>query len=104
MLAAAVRPVLAAGLTAVLVAFAAVLSIYVVVDAVAGLVTVDRALTHLPVLAGAVLGWLVWRRYRPQGGRPDQTALAEPGEIVLPQNATRGRRRGHLRPSDGSAA
>lgn len=104
MLAAAIRPVFAAGLTAVLVAFVAVLSVYVVGDAITGRVTAARALTHLPVAAAAVLGWLVWRCHRPQGSHPDHSALAEPGEIVLPQNATRGRRRGHLRPSDGSAA
>lgn len=104
MVAAALRPVFAAGLTAVLVAFVVVLSVYVVGDAVTGRVTVDRALTHVPVVAAAVLGWLVWRWHRPGGSHPGQSALAEPGEIVLPQNATRGRRRGHLRPSDGSAA
>jgi predicted anti-sigma-YlaC factor YlaD len=104
MVAAALRPVFAAGLTAVLVAFVVVLSVYVVGDAVTGRVTVDRALTHVPVVAAAVLGWLVWRWHRPGGSHPGESALAEPGEIVLPQNATRGRRRGHLRPSDGSAA
>lgn len=104
MMAAAVRPPVAGGLMWVLGAFAAVLSVYVVGDAVAGRVTADRVLTHLPVLVGAVLAWLVWRPGHPDGRRPDHTALAQDEEIVLPQNASRGRRRGHLRPSDGSAA
>jgi predicted anti-sigma-YlaC factor YlaD len=81
-----------------------VLSVYVVGDAVAGRVTADRVLTHLPVLVGAVLAWLVWRSGHPDVRRPDHTALTQDEEIVLPQNAARGRRRGHLRPSDGSAA
>jgi len=104
MVAAAVRPPVAGGLMWVLGAFAAVLSVYVVGDAVAGRVTADRVLTHLPVVVGAVLAWLVWRPGHPDGRRPDHTALAQDEEIVLPQNASRGRRRGHLRPSDGSAA
>jgi predicted anti-sigma-YlaC factor YlaD len=104
MVAAAVRPPVAGGLMWVLGAFAAVLSLYVVGDAVAGRVTADRVLTHLPVLVGAVLAWLVWRSGHPDGRRPDHTALRQDEEIVLPQNASRGRRRGHLRPSDGSAA
>lgn len=104
MVAAAVRPPVAGGLMWVLGAFAAVLSVYVVSDAVAGRVTADRILTHLPVLVGAVLAWLVWRPAQPDGRRPDHTAATGDDEIVLPNNASRGRRRGHLRPSDGSAA
>ena len=30
--------------------------------------------------------------------------MAVPDDIVLPENASRGRRRGHLRSTDGSAA
>ena len=102
MVVAAVRPTVAGGLACVLAAFAAVLAVYVGVDAAAGRVTVDRALTHLPVLAGAALAWLVWRTDRPDRHSPDRTAV--PDEIVLPQNASRGRRRSHLRPTDDSAA
>ncbi len=104
MVAAAIRPLVAAGLMWVLGTFTAVLSFYVISDTVAGRVTADRVLTHLPLLAGAVLAWLVWRSVRPGGQHPDRTLAADSDEIVLPQNATRGRRRGHLRPSDGSAA
>jgi predicted anti-sigma-YlaC factor YlaD len=102
MVVAAVRPTIAGGLAWVLAAFAAVLAVYVGVDAAAGRVTVDRALTHVPVLVGAALAWLVWRTDRPERHSPERTAV--PDEIVLPQNASRGRRRSHLRPTDDSAA
>ena len=104
MLAAAVRPVVAGGLTWVLGAFAAFLVIYEITDSDAGHVTIDRPLTHLPVLAGAVLALLVWRRDHGQATLPDPTTVAVTDEIVLPDNASRGRRRGHLRSTDGSAA
>lgn len=105
MLAAAVRPVMAGGLTWVLGTFAAFLVVYEVVDADRGRVTFDRPLTHLPVVAGAVLALLVWRRDWAGGGRhPGPTAAVPTEDVVLPENASRGRRRGHLRSADGSAA
>jgi len=110
MLMAALRPVMAGGLMWVLATFAAFLLLYEVIDTDEGRVTFDRPLTHLPVVVGAVLAFLVWRRDR-QGDepRPDRTSVVVPGdilsaEIVLPENASRGRRRGHLRSADGSAA
>jgi predicted anti-sigma-YlaC factor YlaD len=102
MVVAALRPALAAGLTWVLGAFVAALAVYVVIDAIAGQVTLDRALTHLPVLAGVALAWLVWRHDRPDRDSPDRTAVADSDEIVLPPNASRGRRRSHLRPTDAA--
>ena len=104
MIAAAVRPVVAGGLTWVLGAFAAFLMLYEITDTEAGRVTIDRPLTHLPVVVGAVLALLVWRRDQRQGTHPDPTAAAATDDIVLPDNASRGRRRGHLRSTDGSAA
>lgn len=112
MVAAAFRPSVAGGLTWVLAAFAGVLSVYVVTDAIAGRVTLDRVLTHLPVLAGVALAWLLCRQFGRGGRSPDRHEAAQSdglpdqisGEIVLPQNASPGRRRSHLRPSDGSAA
>jgi predicted anti-sigma-YlaC factor YlaD len=120
MLAAAFRPVMAGGLLWVLATFAGLLLLYEVIDVGEGRVTLDRSLTHLPVVVGALLAYLVWRRDRQDGGdQPDQTAgvgsagVGSAGtrsddivsaEIVLPDNASRGRRRGHLRPADGSAA
>lgn len=104
MLAAAFRPVMAGGLMWVLASFAAFLFLYEVIDTDAERVTIDRSLTHLPVLVGAVLALLVWRQDRGSGNRPDGTAAVDCDDIVLPENASRGRRRGHLRSTDGSAA
>ncbi|MBJ7462188.1 MAG: zf-HC2 domain-containing protein [Mycolicibacterium sp.] len=102
MLVAARWPVAAAGLGGVLSVFAAVLTVYVIVDAVTGEVTLTRALTHIPVLVGACLALAVWRRT--STGPPTPEHSHRDAEIVLPQNASRGRRRGHLWPTDGSAA
>ena len=104
MLATAIRPFAAAGLAGVLGTFAAVLCVYVIRDAAAGSVTTDRILSHLPIVAGAVLAFLVWRQDRPGDPRPHSDELTDSTEIVLPENASRGRRRGHLHPTDGSAA
>ena len=77
MLAAAVRPAAAAGLAWVLAVFAAVLSVYVVRDAAVGAVTLDRVLTHLPVVIGAALAFVVWRSdYRRGPGGDDDVAAA----------------------------
>jgi len=104
MVAAAFRPAAAGGLTWVLAAFTTVLSVYVVNDAIAGRVSLDRILTHLPVLAAAALAWLVCRQAGLGGRSPDRGAAPGSDEIVLPPNASPGRRRSHLRSSDGSAA
>jgi predicted anti-sigma-YlaC factor YlaD len=101
MVGAATWPTVAAGLAGVLGVFAGVLTAYVIADAMSGEVTAMRVLTHLPVVLGAVLAFLVWRSTI--GPRTEAAAEPEP-EIVLPGNASRGRRRGHLWPTDGSAA
>ena len=99
---AALRPALAAGLAAVLSAFAVVLAGYVVADALAGAVTPERVMSHLPILLGAVFAALVWRRETLSPPSPDHAQRQL--EIDLPPNASHGRRRGHLWPTDGSAA
>ncbi len=105
MLAAAIRPVVAGGLTWVLATFTAFLLLYEVIDTDEGRVTFDRPLTHLPVLAGAVLALIVWRRDRAgDGDDPVGSAAIASEDITLPENASRGRRRAHLRATDGSAA
>ena len=102
MIGAAVWPDAAAGLASVLAVFAGVLTAYVVADATAGAVTATRIATHVPIVLGAVLATLVWRgAMRP---RPAPRAAEHQPDIVLPRNASRGRRRGHLWPTDGSAA
>jgi predicted anti-sigma-YlaC factor YlaD len=102
MVGAALWPSAAAGLAGVLTVFVGVLTVYVIVDALSGAVTTTRMLTHLPVVTGAVLAIMV-RRSTPTPRPGPQETAAEP-DIVLPQNASRGRRRGHLWPTDGSAA
>ncbi|SBS71360.1 conserved membrane hypothetical protein [uncultured Mycobacterium sp.] len=104
MVASAARPAAAAGLAGVLSVFTAILTAYVVSDAVAGAVSLDRILSHLPVLAGTVLALLVWRNARTSGPEPRSDAAPVTADVVLPDNASRGRRRGHLYPTDGSAA
>jgi predicted anti-sigma-YlaC factor YlaD len=104
MVVAAARPGAAAGLAGVLSVFTAILTAYVVSDAVSGAVSLDRILSHLPVLAGTVLALLVWRNARPSGPTPRSDAAPVTADVVLPGNASRGRRRGHLYPTDGSAA
>lgn len=100
MVVAALWPAAAAGLAGVLTVFVGVLAVYVVADALSGAVTLTRIGTHIPVLLGAVLATLVWRR---DTAPPPDGVTSEP-DIVLPPNASRGRRRGHLWPTDGSAA
>jgi len=112
---AALRTRAAAGLAGVLVVFTAVLTGYVIADTVEGVVTPLRVISHVPVVAGTVLALLVWRRERsphPET-RADSAAGSERAaavdtdyvdDITLPHNASRGRRRGHLWPTDGSAA
>lgn len=102
MVVAAVRPGAAAGLAGVLSVFTGVLAVYVTADAISGAVTVSRMLSHLPVVLGAVLAVLVWRLGASPAPAPG-AAQHEP-EIMLPHNASRGRQRGHLWPTDGSAA
>lgn len=105
MLVAAAKPVMAGGLTWVLAIFVAFLLLYEVIDTDEGLVTLDRPLTHLPVVLGAVLALLVWREDRGGGGHhPERSATTVSDDIVLPENASRGRKRGHLSSADGSAA
>lgn len=106
MVVAALRPAAAAGLAGVLAVFTVVLIGYVIADSLSGAVTPVRVLSHLPVVLGTALALLVWRRDgRPPGPAPQDAAETEPPvDIVLPPNASRGRRRGHLWPTDGSAA
>lgn len=104
MIVAASRPVAASGLAAVLVVFTLVLAGFVISDAMAGAVTLLRILSHLPVLVGTLLALLVWRGARPTEPESRFDAAPATEDIVLPDNATRGRRRGHLHPTDGSAA
>jgi predicted anti-sigma-YlaC factor YlaD len=108
MVAAGIRPAAALGLAGVLATFACVLVGYAVVDVAAGDVTVARLLTHVPVLLGGVLAVLVWRRSarpapNPLGEQSRHSRQPDDEQIILPPNASRGKRRGHLWPTDGAA-
>ena len=104
MLVAAARPAAAMGLAIVGGVFTLVLTGYVVVDGLTGAGGAVRMLSHLPALAGVVLTVLVWRRHTLEPPRPDRDAAPTLDDITLPDNASRGRRRGHLWPTDGNAA
>lgn len=103
MVVAALRPAAAAGLAAVLAVFSVVLTGFAVGDLVSGAVGVSRLLTHLPVLVGTALALLVWRVTSPNEPTPRSSGVREPDDLALPENAARGRRRGHLYPTDGAA-
>lgn len=103
MIGAAVWPSAVAGLAGVLSVFVSVLTAYVIADAMSGAVTATRVLTDLPVVLGAVLAILVWR-HTTTNPQPEPRITEFEPELVLPDNASRGRRRGHLWPTDGSAA
>nr|WP_162899314.1 zf-HC2 domain-containing protein [Mycobacterium shigaense] len=102
MVGAALWPGAAAGLAGVLTVFVGVLTGYVIVDELSGNVTIVRLLTHVPVAVGAAMAVLVWRRH--PTSRPTSDGIENEPDIVLPHNASRGRRRGHLWPTDGSTA
>jgi RNA polymerase sigma-70 factor (ECF subfamily) len=98
-------PAAATGVLSVLGVFVAALAWYVVDDAIAGRVTEVRVLSHLPVVLGTVLVAAVLRTARKDRGTPPAARLeGDDEDIVLPDNASRGRRRGHLRSSTDSAA
>lgn len=102
MIASAVRPSVALGLGWVLGVYTAILASYVVGDVASGAVSVGHVLSHLPIVVGTVLAVLIWRR-RPSGDREPRPDVFD-ARIVPPTHAVRGRRRGHLHPTDGSAA
>lgn len=102
LLAAALRPALAAGIAVFGVVLTMLLTGYVIADGVTGAVGIGRVTSHLPALLGTVLALLVWRADASRGPGGTQ-ARVEVDEITLPDNASRGRRRGHLWPTDGAA-
>jgi predicted anti-sigma-YlaC factor YlaD len=104
MVVAALRPAAASGLASVLAVFSLILAGFVIGDLASGAVTVVRILSHLPVVVGTALALLVWRTTRPTKPGPRSSAVPASEDVVLPANAARGRRRGHLHPTDGSAA
>lgn len=102
LLAAALRPVLAPGVAVLGVVLTVLLTGYVIADGVIGAVGVERMASHLPALLGTLLALLVWWTSASSGPGGTQGRV-EVDEITLPDNASRGRRRGHLWPTDGAA-
>ena len=99
----AIWPRAALGVAVVLGVYVIALTGFVIDDAVTGQVTVARIASHGPAVVGLVLVALV---YLGRAGL-ERSALGRASgdqDIVLPAGASRGRRRGHVRPVDDSAA
>lgn len=104
LIAAAVRPVFAPGAASAAGVYALVLAYYVALDSMNGHVTATRVATHLPVLLGALLAFLLWRRTRP-GRRRGDAPTAQPTITAAPHtDPLSERRRRKLGAPDNSAA
>ncbi|HET7741630.1 MAG TPA: DUF2275 domain-containing protein [Mycobacterium sp.] len=104
LIAAAARPVLAAGIACVAGLYALLLAVYVTADWVSGHVTAARAASHLPVLAGAVIAFALWRHTSQSGRRASRESASAPvQEVVTPESLSERRRR-KPRASNDSAA
>ncbi|WP_422749901.1 zf-HC2 domain-containing protein [Mycobacterium sp. WMMD1722] len=78
LIAAAVRPVFAPGAVSAAGVYALVLAYYVAMDSMNGHVTAARVASHLPVLLGAALAFLLWRRTSPGRRRGDAPTASPP--------------------------
>lgn len=103
MVVAAVWPRAALGVAVVLAVFVAVLVAYVIGDVWTAQVTAARVASHGPAVVGLVLVLLVYLDGA-GGRRPAVVRRAGEQDVVLPVGARRGQRRGHLRPTNDSAA
>jgi RNA polymerase sigma-70 factor, ECF subfamily len=100
MIAAGIWTGAAVGVAAIAGTYFLALVYYVSIDAWNGQVTAARIASHIPVLAGLVFALLVARdRSGAHGSRSND---AEPVSPAQPPAASRGRRRGHLRPTNRS--
>ncbi|MCV7426703.1 zf-HC2 domain-containing protein [Mycobacterium montefiorense] len=98
---AALRPRAVLRLAGVLTVFVTVLTVGVVIATEPGTLKGVIMVTHLPVVIGTVLAISLWRKSSRSRSAPDAVGELD---IVLPENASHGHRRGHLFPTDGSAA
>jgi RNA polymerase sigma-70 factor, ECF subfamily len=103
MVVASIWPRAALGVGAVLGVFVTVLVGYVIGDAWIGQVTAIRIASHAPAILGLALVLLVCRD-EVGGRRLARATRVGDQDIILPAGANRGRRRGHVRPVDHSAA
>lgn len=102
MVAAAIWPGTAPGVATVLGVFTVALVGYLLSDAWAGQLTAARV-ASLPAVVGLLLLLLLLGE-RIAGRRRAGAGTVRDQDIALPAGASRGRRRGHLRPTDHSAA
>ncbi|WP_283312349.1 zf-HC2 domain-containing protein [Rhodococcus sp. IEGM 1354] len=104
-LVAAARPRATTGLLPVLVAFTAILGIFVVADIMAGQVTVARVSTHAIIAVGVLVTTMVHRAQRRSDTPPPvRSAVARHEDEQRPSGFGRGRGYGHLRDASGPAA
>ncbi len=103
LVAAAVRPVLAAGVAAVAAVYALGLVYYVAADALTGHVTPGRAASHLPVIAAAMLAFAVGRATRAAVPRTESQRSVD-SKVDSIDALSQRRRSKDLRASDDSAA
>ncbi|KAA1248689.1 RNA polymerase sigma factor SigC [Mycobacterium simiae] len=90
----------AVGVAAITGGYGLALVAYVTVDAWHGEVTAARIASHVPVLAGMVFALLVARDRR--GARTSRATGADAASPAWPEAVSRGRRRRHPRPINGS--
>lgn len=103
LVAAAVRPSLAAGVACVAAVYAIGLVYYVAVDALTGSVTPGRAASHLPVIAGAMLAFTVGHATRAASPKTE-SRQPENGKAGPIDALSQRRRNRDTRASDNSAA
>jgi RNA polymerase sigma-70 factor, ECF subfamily len=101
MIAAGVWPAMATGVAAISGAYSLALMGYVTADALDGQVTATRVASHVPLLLGLVFAVLVARERTGGRGQRDSEFDGFAGE--LPARSSAERRRGHLRPINGSS-
>jgi RNA polymerase sigma-70 factor, ECF subfamily len=100
MIAAGIWPLMATGVAAIAGAYSLALTGYVTADAIDGQVTATRVASHVPLLLGLVFAVLVAReRVR---GRSAWDSDVDPFDAELAGRSRANRRRGHLRPINGS--
>ncbi|MGA9873990.1 MAG: hypothetical protein WBQ44_22990 [Rhodococcus sp. (in: high G+C Gram-positive bacteria)] len=105
-LVAAWRPAATTGLMPVLVAFTGLLAVFVITDTISGQVTPERVASHAIIAVGVAVTAMV-RRKGSGSGSPSPQRLSDDDAaegVIVPEGARHGRRRGHLRDADDSAA
>ncbi|KQU01944.1 hypothetical protein ASG56_20710 [Rhodococcus sp. Leaf7] len=104
-LVAAWRPAASAGLMPVLVAFTGLLAVFVITDSISGQVTIQRVASHAIIAVGVAVTAMVRRSANGSTSpSPQRVSHSDDEGVIVPDGARQGRRRGHLREADDSAA